>query len=430
MNTSYSFDRAADFYDATRAYPPGAAEKITQSILDLTGATAGTRIFEVGIGTGRISAPLIAHGLNVTGLDLSTEMMGKLRDKLSPGTLLRLVRGEASAPPFPDATFDVGLAVHVFHLIAQWRQAIGELKRVLRTGGMVLHCARTRESQSGRSILRDKWREFAEAHGEGWQRPGAPGPEAVTAEFQALGASVENIEVARSMNTTTPRQEIADIAARIHSVTWAISDSVLQATVADLTEWARGQFGSLDTPLPEENIYAWQVFRFDRTPLLPEPIRQTLIRLVPILNATGAPWALGGSCNLALHGVKVEPHDLDIITDQDGAHRIGAALREVTEEKQSVQWGEGKRIRSHRGLYQLGNMQVDVVGAGELRKDDDQWIPPKPPSEWNTQDIPVPGSSLSVKAFTLEHELAAYRNLQREEKVKLIEERLTSQPVS
>ena len=423
MSHSYSFDRAADFYDATRAYPPEVADRITRSILDLTGATAYTRILEVGIGTGRISAPLIARGLNVAGLDLSREMMGKLRNKFPPGLRLCLAQGDASALPFPDATFEVGLAVHVFHLIAPWRQAIGEVWRVIKRDGVLLHSTHIRDLRSANVILRDKWHELVEARGERWRRPGAPNQDAVAAEFQSLGASLEEIKVSRSTGSTIPRQEIADIANRISSDAWAVSDAVLQATVSELTEWARGHFGSLDTPVQEESVFAWQVVRFDRTPLLPEPIRQTLFHLTPILNATGAAWALGGSCNLALHGVRLTPHDIDIITDQAGAHRIGDALQHLAEEKQVVAWSEGERIRSHWGIYRLGEIEIDVVGAGELREGED-WIPPGPPAEWRTEAMTLPGSEVTVTTFTLEYERDAYRRLQREEKVRLIEERM------
>jgi ubiquinone/menaquinone biosynthesis C-methylase UbiE len=428
MNPSYSFDRAADFYDATRVYPPGVAEKITHSILDLTRATASTRILEVGIGTGRISAPLIARGLNVTGIDLSREMMDKLRAKFAGqvgdlASALRLALSDASALPFPAETFDVELAVHVFHLIAPWRQAIGEMRRVLRPGGLVLHSTHTRAPQSANVILRNKWHELVEARGQRWKRPGAPNREAVTAEFQSLGASLEEIEASHSTGVTIPRQEIADIAHRIHSDSWVVSDEVLQETVAELTEWAQGHFGALDAPIPDEHVFIWQVMRFDRAPLLPEPIRCALIQLAPILGAAGAPWALGGSCSLALHGVKMTPHDIDIITDADGARRIGDALQRIAEEKQAVAWGEGKRIRSQRGIYRLGDIEIDIVGAGEMREGED-WIPPRSPSEWQTETLTLPGSEAAVTTFTLEHERDAYHRLQREEKVRLIEDRI------
>ncbi len=423
MKPSYSFDRAVDFYDATRAYPPDVADKVTQSILDLTHATPATRIFELGIGTGRIAAPLIVYGLQVVGLDLSCEMMGKLRGKFGPGTPLRLVQGDASALPFPDAAFDVALAVHVFHVIAPWRQAIGELRRILKPGGLVLHSTHARDPQSANAILRDKWHQLVEARGERWRRPGAQGREAIVAEFQSLGASLEEISVVCQTDTTTPQQEIAGIAHRINSDAWAVSEPVLQSTVTELTDWARGHFGALDVSLPEENTFTWQICRFDRAPLLPEPIRAALIQLIPILNATGAPWVLGGSCCLALHGVKVEPHDVDIVTSADGAYRIGDALRQVAEERQAVQWSESERIRSHHGLYQMGDTQVDIIGAAELREGEG-WASTWDPAEWQTDSLAVPGTGTPVVTLTLEYELGAYRKMQREAKAKLIEQRL------
>jgi ubiquinone/menaquinone biosynthesis C-methylase UbiE len=429
MKPSYSFDRAVDFYDATRAYPSDVTDKITQSILDLTHVTPATRIFELGIGTGRISAPLIARGLQVVGLDLSREMMSRLRAKFDRGQVanlpqaLLLVQGDASVLPFPDATFDAALAVHVFHVIAPWRQAIGELRRSLKPGGLVLHSTHTRDPQSANVILRDKWHQLVEARGEQWRRPGAQGREAIVAEFQSLGASLEEIPVVRQTDTTTPQQEIAGIAHRINSDAWAVSEPVLQATVAELTDWARDHFGALDVSLPEENTFTWQVCRFDRAPFLPEPIRAALVQLIPILSATGAPWVLGGSCCLALHGVKVEPHDIDIVTSADGAYRIGDALRQVAEEKQAVQWSESERIRSHHGLYRMGDTQVDIIGAAELREGEG-WAPTWRPAEWQTDSMTVPGTGMSVVTLTLEYELGAYRKMQREAKAKLIEQRL------
>jgi hypothetical protein len=66
-----------------------------------------------------------------------------------------------------------------------------------------------------------------------------------------------------------------------------------------------------------------------------------------------------------------------------------------------------------------------VIGAGELR-DGEEWIPARPPAEWDTETIRLPGSELAATTFTLQHELLAYRRLQREEKVKLIQERLAA----
>jgi hypothetical protein len=72
----------------------------------------------------------------------------------------------------------------------------------------------------------------------------------------------------------------------------------------------------------------------------------------------------------------------------------------------------------------MGDVSVDVIGAAELREGDD-WMPARLPSEWETDAVPIPGTDLAVAAFTLEYERVAYRRLQREAQVRLIEDRLT-----
>jgi ubiquinone/menaquinone biosynthesis C-methylase UbiE len=67
----------------------------------------------MGIGSGRIATPLIQRGLGVTGLDTSAGVFAQAREKRTD----RLVRGSAYALPFPDATFDAALFVHVPHLL-------------------------------------------------------------------------------------------------------------------------------------------------------------------------------------------------------------------------------------------------------------------------------------------------------------------------
>lgn len=69
MNTSYSFDRAADYYDQTRDLPEPVATAGIQAILDVAGL--GRRILDVGTGTGRISVPLLKSGADLVGCDLS-----------------------------------------------------------------------------------------------------------------------------------------------------------------------------------------------------------------------------------------------------------------------------------------------------------------------------------------------------------------------
>lgn len=64
----------ADCYDDT--FGPAGPE-----VIDFLAARSEGDVFELAIGTGRIALPLAQRGLNVTGLDISTEMVEMLATK-------------------------------------------------------------------------------------------------------------------------------------------------------------------------------------------------------------------------------------------------------------------------------------------------------------------------------------------------------------
>lgn len=68
---SISFDRAADFYDATRALPRQVMQGLTAALLDEIRAADAKTVLEVGVGTGRIARPLLERGVHVCGVDIT-----------------------------------------------------------------------------------------------------------------------------------------------------------------------------------------------------------------------------------------------------------------------------------------------------------------------------------------------------------------------
>jgi SAM-dependent methyltransferase len=115
-------------------YPP--SPRIREHLLPHAGA--GTRVLEVGAGSGRDGAALAARGARVVLLDASAGAL-ELASRNAPGLRGRaLVRGDALASPFPDAAFDV-----VFHqgLLEHFRDPLPlllENRRLLRAGGVLL----------------------------------------------------------------------------------------------------------------------------------------------------------------------------------------------------------------------------------------------------------------------------------------------------
>lgn len=136
---SVRFDRAVAFYDATRGYSPGSAERICDAIVACTGATHQTPLLEMGVGTGRIALPFLSAGYRYVGGDLSRPMLNVLSQKLSGASRPSLVEGDVSRLPFADASFAVVLGIHILHLVAHWRAVLHEVHRVLcRPGGQLL----------------------------------------------------------------------------------------------------------------------------------------------------------------------------------------------------------------------------------------------------------------------------------------------------
>ena len=80
MTRNYFSKEVAETYDSDEpvAFDPGVVEPAVEF---LAGLAAGGRALELGIGTGRIALPLSRRGVSVHGIELSPEMVEKLRAK-------------------------------------------------------------------------------------------------------------------------------------------------------------------------------------------------------------------------------------------------------------------------------------------------------------------------------------------------------------
>ena len=68
--------------EAAARYDESTAGMEVEPVADFLAALAGDDpVLELGIGTGRIALPLVRHGVRVHGIDLSTAMVAKLREK-------------------------------------------------------------------------------------------------------------------------------------------------------------------------------------------------------------------------------------------------------------------------------------------------------------------------------------------------------------
>lgn len=98
----------------------------------------GDSALDIGCGNGKTVAALLERGALVTGLDFSEKAVETC--KILFGDKASFVVSDCLRLPFPDESFDIITAVHVFeHLDSKMLEiAVAESKRVLKKGGRIL----------------------------------------------------------------------------------------------------------------------------------------------------------------------------------------------------------------------------------------------------------------------------------------------------
>lgn len=99
----------------------------------------GDRILDVGVGTG-LSLSVFPRYCSVIGIDLSTEMLRKAREKIKENRLdnIRVMSMDAMSVGFRDDSFDKVFISHVVSVVPDPYKVMQEVKRVCRKGGQVV----------------------------------------------------------------------------------------------------------------------------------------------------------------------------------------------------------------------------------------------------------------------------------------------------
>lgn len=131
------FDDWPDPYERWFQTPVGSLVKAVELdlVLKLLGPRAAEHILDAGCGSGIFTAPVVERGSRVTGLDLSLPMLERARSRLPDQSFLA---ADMRALPFMNETFDKAVSVTALEFIENGKQALAELFRVTRPGGLVV----------------------------------------------------------------------------------------------------------------------------------------------------------------------------------------------------------------------------------------------------------------------------------------------------
>lgn len=125
---------AAGYKTGADAYVRGRPDyplQVTDWLRDTLGLNEDKTVIDLGAGTGKFTARLVATGAQVIAVEPVAQMLDKLSEAF-PEVLA--VSGTALDLPLPDASVDVGICAQAFHWFAS-SEALTEIARVLKPGG-------------------------------------------------------------------------------------------------------------------------------------------------------------------------------------------------------------------------------------------------------------------------------------------------------
>ena len=118
------------------------------TLVDSLGLSAGSRVLEVGCGTGRFAVALASRGLHVDAIDASPGMVSATRERARQERLdavLRCRQADVQRLDFDQEQFQLVVALGVVPWVPDPSGAVREMARVLAPGGHLLLSADNRQ---------------------------------------------------------------------------------------------------------------------------------------------------------------------------------------------------------------------------------------------------------------------------------------------
>ncbi len=179
-----SFDRAAELYERARPEYP---DELIDDVVVLAGLQPGSRVVEIGCGTGKATLPLAGRGLRITCVELGASLATIAQRKLALFPGVQIVNADFETWHPERADYDAVVAFTAFHWLPP-ELRYPSVAAVLREGGalavtMVHHVMPEDADPFFLEVQADY-----DAVGKGGESPGrAEGVEDFSAEMEASG---------------------------------------------------------------------------------------------------------------------------------------------------------------------------------------------------------------------------------------------------
>lgn len=326
-------------------------------------------ILDCGGGPGRYAITLTQQGYDVTLFDLSPELLQLAKDRsVEAGvTLDGLEEGTATdLSRFADASFDAVLLMGpLYHLLdrADRERALTEARRVVRPGGPVFAAFISRYAGHIDAVADypaealEQLEAFNRIETTGLQPPREDGQVAFVAYF-AHPSEIRPLCRHAGLEIRTVLGVEGVCSLREEKI------NALQGEAWD--QWVEINYRIAHDPCTHGGVeHLLAVCHRPRW-------RAILHRVARTLSETNIDYRLVGSAALALHGVDVPVHDLDLEMAKEDAQRLLAQFKAHI--VLPLAWREAEHIRSHYGRLEIDGVGIDVM-AGLERRVRGHWVP-------------------------------------------------------
>ena len=178
------------------------SRRLAPLLIDFAGVARAEWVLDVGCGTGNLSFALARNPEigEISGLDRSAEYVGHA-ERSNLDRRVRFQVGDACQLPFPDASFDHTLSMLALQFIPRVDIAVGEMRRVTRSGGTV--AAATWDTRGGFVAYRMVCDAAAmlDQRGSAWRARSLTRPMSRPGELQRTWVAAGLVNVVQDMRT-------------------------------------------------------------------------------------------------------------------------------------------------------------------------------------------------------------------------------------
>ena len=164
------------YYDASNTHHGSALMEMNRVLAEIAKITSKDKILDAGCGVGGSALWLAENiGANVIGLNIHQGQLNiaeELAKKSCKGDLVEFVKGDYTATPFPDQSFDVIWALQSVSHAEDTMEFLKEAKRLLKKDGRII----LSEAFIGKENLSTKEKKQLNKFLKGWSLPSLISP--------------------------------------------------------------------------------------------------------------------------------------------------------------------------------------------------------------------------------------------------------------